>query len=141
MWADSLLALERLHLVRLVAWGAGSLVVGLVLWMVVGRRPGAPLPTHFAIQLAVWGTVIGAAAGAAMPSLALRDHSGAVRLGQTAVAIAFLSLLATVAGVTMALAAWLRGRRLGLVGAGLAIMLHGIVLGTLHFLLRRAMVI
>lgn len=58
MWADTLLALERGHLLRLALWGGGSVLAGsaLLAWLALAHRV-APLVRHFAIQCAAWGLV------------------------------------------------------------------------------------
>ena len=58
MWADTLLGLERAHLLRLVLWGGTSVLVGsalLALLRVRGRR--SSLLDHFGIQTALWGAI------------------------------------------------------------------------------------
>jgi hypothetical protein len=58
MWADTLLALERGHLVRLGLWGAGCVLLGtLLIALLVWRRNDAAFLRHFAIQTAAWGAV------------------------------------------------------------------------------------
>ena len=58
MWADTLQALERAHLLRLIVWGAASILAGtaILAWLRAGARESALL-RHFAIQTAAWGTV------------------------------------------------------------------------------------
>ena len=58
MWADTLLALERGHLLRLALWGGASVLAGslIVAWLAV-RRVDAALLRHFAIQTAAWGVI------------------------------------------------------------------------------------
>ncbi|MDP1857624.1 MAG: hypothetical protein Q8K82_03080 [Gemmatimonadaceae bacterium] len=53
MWADALLAAERSHLVRLLAWGASSVLLGTATFaLLTARRRSSPLLTHLAIQTA-----------------------------------------------------------------------------------------
>lgn len=56
MFADTLLAAERGHLLRLALWGAMSVVAGsAILALLSARRVRSPLLQHFAIQTAAWG--------------------------------------------------------------------------------------
>lgn len=83
MYADTLLALERAHLLRLLVWAVGSVVAGsFLLALVVLRRAAGPtaLLRHFAIQTAAWGAVDLGIVGWAWRGLALRDHAGATGL-------------------------------------------------------------
>ncbi len=79
MWSDTLLAAERAHLTRLLAWGAGSVVAGSLV-LLLARRGRSPLLLHFAIQTLVWGVIDLAIALVARRGLAQRDVSGATRL-------------------------------------------------------------
>src|SRR5947199_7704461 len=81
MWADTLLAAERAHLLRLALWGGASLLLGTaVVAMLRIGRPRSSLLEHFGIQTAVWGAIELAMALVAQRSLALRDLAGATRL-------------------------------------------------------------
>src|SRR5215213_249927 len=81
MWADTLLGLERAHLVRLIVWGGASLLVGSVL-LGLTRMHGhrSALLDHFGIQTMVWGAIDVALALAGLHRLELRDLAGATRL-------------------------------------------------------------
>ena len=81
MWADTLLAVERAHLLRLAAWGGASLLVGsglLGLLRVRGYR--SALLDHFGIQTLAWGVIEVAIALVGVLRLELRDLAGATRL-------------------------------------------------------------
>ena len=143
MWSDTLLALERAHLVRLAVWGGGSVLAGSLLLALAAVRGGASaLVRHFAIQTAAWGAIDLAIVAWAWRGLALRDHAGAEGL------VNFLwlniGLDAGYAGVglTLALLGW-RHRtpdgqpRLGLVGAGIGVVVQGLALLLLDLLLVR----
>ena len=58
MWADTLLAVERAHLIRLIVWGGASLLVGSALLGVMRvRGHRSALLDHFGIQTAAWGGI------------------------------------------------------------------------------------
>lgn len=128
MWADSFLALERAHLARLALWGGASLVAGATLLAVVWRAARSPLLFHFGLQTLLWGAIDLAFAAAGWNGLALRDLQSAARLDR------FLwlnvGLDAGYVGIGGAIAAtsWILGRRMGGVGAGLAIVVQGLAL-------------
>ena len=128
MFADSFLALERAHLVRLGIWGAASVILGLVL-LLVGRRPvRSPLLFHFGLQTALWGAIDLAFAAAGWKGLALRDLQGATRVERFLWLNLGLDAGYVGIGATIAITAWLLGRRLGGVGAGVAIVVQGLAL-------------
>ena len=136
MWSDTLLHAERAHLIRLAIWGAGSILVGTgVLAVVAARRARSPLLTHFALQTASWGLIILAIVWLAWRSLAPRDADGAARLDRLVWFNAGLDLGYAAVGATLAIAGWTLGRRHGLVGAGIGIILQGLALTVLdlHF--------
>ena len=136
MWADTLLAAERAHLVRLLVWAGGSLLAGtaLLAWLQIGRRRSALLE-HFGLQTAGWGAAELAFAVAARASLAARDLAGATRLDRLLWLNIGLDGGYVLVGVTLVVTGWLMGRRLGLIGAGLAVVLQGVALALLELLL------
>ena len=81
MWADTLLSLERGHLIRLALWAGACVLSGtsLLVWLMV-RRTTAPLLRHFAMQTAAWGAVNLAIVAWAWRGLAFRDFAGTQRL-------------------------------------------------------------
>lgn len=132
MWADTLLALERGHLQRLVLWAVASIVAGTALFAVVTlRRAAAPMLRHFAIQTAAWGAVNAAIAAWAWRGLAYRDFAGAQHLLNILWLNIGLDAGYAAVGVTLAVLGWRWGQRLGAVGAGIGIMLQGLVLALL----------
>jgi hypothetical protein len=136
MWADTLLAIERAHLLRLLAWGAGSMLAGTTLLACqLRRRPGASLVWHFALQTAAWGAVELAIAAAGYGSLALRDLASATRLDRFLWLNIGLDVGYILVGATLALAGWRLANRLGAVGAGLGVMVQGAALALLDLLL------
>jgi hypothetical protein len=140
MWSDTLLAAERAHLVRLLAWGAASVVAGTALLLIVAVRRGAaggsPLLTSFAIQCAAWGAIDLALAGAAWRGLAPRDVDGATKLDRLLWLNTGLDVGYVGVGIALAVVGWQLGRRLGLVGAGLGVIVQGLALLVLdaHFI-------
>ena len=128
MWADSFLALERAHLARLMVWGAASTVVGLLV-LALARRPGrSPLLFHFALQTTLWGAIALGFALIGWRGLALRDLDSATRLDRylwlnLGLDAGYVGIGAAIAGTS-----WMVGRRLGGVGAGVAIVVQGLAL-------------
>ena len=129
MWADALLAAERGHLLRLLAWGATSLLAGTAIgaFLTAGRRESALLK-HFAIQTAAWGAIDIAICAVAWRSLALRDLAGAVRLDRFIWLNIGLDAGYVMVGVTLAVVGWRLSRSLGLVGAGIGVLVQGVAL-------------
>jgi hypothetical protein len=146
VWSDTLLALERAHLLRVALWGGASVFAGTLLLALLALRTGrgagaSPLVRHFAIQTAAWGAIDLALIAAAWRGLALRDQSGAAELAR----IVWLNLGLDVGyvgvGVTLALAAWTLGRRLGGVGAGLGVVTQGLALFVLDLVFANQIVV
>lgn len=136
MWADTLLAAERAHLLRLVAWGATSVLLGtaLLAWL-IGRARRSDLLKHFAIQTAAWGAVDLLLAAIAYGSLGVRDLAGATRLDRLLWLNIGLDGGYVLVGLTLAIAGWRLGRRLGLVGAGIGVVVQGVALMLLDLVL------
>jgi hypothetical protein len=129
MWADTLLALERGHLLRLVTWGGLSVLAGTALftWLTV-RHIGAPLVRHFAIQTAAWGAVNLLICLWASRGVALRDYAGAQRLLNELWLNLGLDAGYIAVGITLAITAWRWGARAGGIGAGMGIIVQGLAL-------------
>ena len=131
MWADTLLAAERAHLHQLLLWGGASCVLG-VLLLIVARRPSrSPIVFHFAAQSLAWGAVIVAVGAGSLRSLALRDLGSATQLDRFLWLNLGLETGYVAVGATIALSAWLLGRRYGGVGAGVAIIVQGLALAVM----------
>lgn len=132
-WADTILAFERVHLLRLLIWAAASIFAGtsLLTWSRV-RRAESPLLSHFAIQNVAWGVVILLFAAASTRGLELRDLAAATALDRAAWFSSGLSVGCVALGVVLAGAGWRIGRRLEPVGAGLGIVVQGLALLVLH---------
>lgn len=140
-WADSLLALERLHLLKLAVWGGLSVLLGsaLLAWLRLGRRESAML-RHFAIQTAAWGAVDLALVAWARTGLALRDREAAIALDRFVWLNIGLDAGYVAVGVALALCGWLLGRRAGLVGAGSGVVVQGLALAVLDLQLAASIV-
>jgi hypothetical protein len=135
MWADTLFAAERVHILRLVLWGAASLVVGtgLVVMVRLGR-PESSLLKHFGVQTAAWGAVELGVALLLLRSLSLRDLSGATQLDRLLWMNIGLDVGYALVGITLVVVGWRAVRRFGLVGAGIAIVMQGAALAILDLL-------
>lgn len=136
MWADTLLATERAHLIRLIVWGGASLLVGSVLLgslRLRGHR--SSLLDHFGIQTTAWGALTLALALARLQRLELRDLAGATRLDRFLWLNIGLDTGYALVGLTLIVLGWRATQRLGLVGAGLAIVVQGSALALLHLVL------
>lgn len=136
MWADALLAAERAHLIRLLAWGAASVLAGtaLLAWITI-RQTHSSLLSHFAIQTAGWGLAEIALAAFSFHGLAVRDLAGATRLDRILWLNIGLDGGYQLVGLTCIVIGWQLGRRLGLVGAGTAIVVQGMALALLDLVL------
>ncbi|HEX8850914.1 MAG TPA: hypothetical protein VF761_15390 [Gemmatimonadaceae bacterium] len=128
MWSDLVLAAERAHLQRLMLWGGTSVVVGILLLLTVARPRRSALLFHFALQTAAWGAVDLALAASGVRGLAMRDLAAATRLDRFLWLNVGLDAGYVAVGVTLALSAWLLGRRLGGIGAGIAVVIQGLAL-------------
>ena len=132
MWSDNLLIAERAHLLRIIAWGAGSILVGTVLLAVLRlRRTRSSLLFHFAVQTIAWGAVDLVLAWIGWQNLEMRDIAGATRLDRFIWFNAGLDLGYAGVGATMIILGWRLGRRLGLVGAGVGVVVQGLALAIL----------
>ena len=129
---STLLDLERGHLVRLLVWAAGSIGLGLCAWL-LARRAGssAAFWRHFGIQCAAWGAVDALIALLAWPTLAARDVPAAIALDRVLWLNIGLDIGYAMVGATLLAFGLQRPRRLGLVGAGVAIILQGLALAVL----------
>jgi hypothetical protein len=136
MWADTLLAAERAHVIRLLVWGGGSVLIGtaLLAWLHRGHRRSALLQ-HFGIQTAAWGAAELAFGAIVLGTVASRDLAGATRLDRLLWLNVGLDAGYVLVGLTLLTTGWRLGRRLGMVGAGLAIVVQGIALALLDLVL------
>jgi Family of unknown function (DUF6992) len=136
MWADTLLLAERAHLLRLALWGGASLLMGTaVVAMLRMGRQRSPLLEQFGIQTAAWGTIVLSLALFRQHSLTLRDLAGATRLDRMLWLNIGLSIGFVLVGLALVVLGWRAVRRLGLVGAGIAVVLQGTALALLDLVL------
>ena len=139
MWADSLQLLEQQHLSRLIAWGTASVLIGALLLLVLHlRRTRAPLLSQFAVQCLLWGsaTIIWGAFN--YDQVPLRDYEGAASLARLLWMAIGIEAGAILVGITLAIGGWTFVRRLGVVGAGIAIVVQASALLILDLILVRA---
>ena len=136
MWADTLEAIERGHLLRLLVWGAACVLAGtaILAWLRAGGRR-SDLLKHFGIQTAAWGTVESLIALAMWVQLSPRDVASATRLDRLLWLNIGLDVGYVLVGLTLIVAGWRLGRRLGLVGAGIGVVAHGFALALLDLVL------
>jgi hypothetical protein len=132
MWSDTLLLAERAALVRMAIWGAGCVVTGsVILALLAVRRLRSALLDGFAIQTTVWGAIALARVVEGMGQLEPRDLAAASQLNHWVWFLSGLDVGLIAVGVTLAIAGWLWGHRLGVVGAGIALAVQGAGLLTL----------
>lgn len=136
MWADTLLAAERAHIMRLLIWGGGSVLVGtaLLAWLHRGRRRSALLK-HFGIQTAGWGAAELAFGAVSLGTLATRDLAAATRLDRLLWLNVGLDAGYLLVGLTLIVIGWRLERRLGMMGAGLGLVVQAIALALLDLVL------
>ena len=136
MWADTLQALERAHLLRLVVWGGASLLVGSVLLALLRQREHrSSLLFHFGLQTALWGAIDVALAVIGLERLGLRDLAGATRLDRFLWLNIGLDTGYVMVAITLLVFGWRVPQRPGLVGAGLAVITQGSALAILDLVL------
>lgn len=118
-----------MHLFRLLIWGGGSILVGTLVFVIVAwRRPATTILRHFALQMVVWGTLEIVYVAVAWQGLGLRDVSGATRLDRLLWLNLGLNLGALGVGATIAVIGWIDGRRLGLLGSGIGVVVQAAAL-------------
>lgn len=140
-FGSDLLRLEELHLLKLGVWAAMSILMGsaLIAW-VRFRRTESPLLQHFGIQSAAWGAIDLLIVWWAGRGLAVRDLAGAIALDRFVWLNIGLDVGYVLVGATLVLCGWKLGRRLGLVGAGLGVIVQGLALTVLDLQLSTGIV-
>ena len=143
-YADSLLAFEHLHLTKLFVWSGLSGLPAAVVLIALARRRNAdrpPLLWHFALQLLIWAHIIAIDAAFRHARLAPRDFAAATVLEHATWFRIGLDVGLLVLGATLVILG-ARGmpRRVGLVGAGLAIAAQGVALALLDLQLASTIV-
>jgi hypothetical protein len=132
MWADTLEALERAHLLRTIVWGAASILAGtaLVAWLKARHRQSGLL-RHFAYQCAGWGVAEVLVGAALLMRVAPRDLSAATRLDRILWLNIGLDGGYVLTGVVIAVVGWRIARSLSAVGGGLGLIVQGLALALL----------
>lgn len=134
MWSDALIIAERNHLLRLLVWGAVCVLAGTALLLagVLRRGDRSPLLRHFAIQTTAWGAAELLVGAWGWQGLAYRDLASYTRFDRLLWLNVGLDAGYVAVGAALALTGWLAARRLGPVGAGMAIAVQGLALFVLH---------
>src|SRR3954466_190816 len=136
MWADTLQAAERAHLLRLFVWAAASILCGTgVLAFLRAWGHSSALLRHFALQSATWGTVVALFAARQFHVLAPRDVGSATRLDRMLWFFVGLDVGAVMLGLVLVAVGLRVGRRMTLVGAGMGIVVQGCALALLDLIL------
>lgn len=136
MWADTLEALERTHLLRLIIWGAASILAGTALMAVLAsKKRSSPLLKHFGIQCAAWGCIEILLGAVFLAQVGPRDLSAATRLDRLLWLNIGLDIGYVVAGVVLAAVAWRLAKSLAALGAGIGIVVQGLALAVLDLVL------
>jgi hypothetical protein len=135
MWADTLQAAERAHLLRLLIWSAGSIVAGtaVIAWLRASALHSQPLK-QFAVQCLAWGTVEAAIGIAMLIRLAPRDVASATRLDRLLWLSIGLDVGYLLIGGLLVILGRL-GKRPGMIGAGMAVIVQGGALVLLDLIL------
>lgn len=140
-FGSDLIALEELHLLKLGVWAALSILVGSAIVALIRiRRTDSPLLQHFGIQCAAWGAIDLIIVWWAGRGMQLRDLAGAIALDRFVWLNIGLDVGYVMVGLTLALCGWKLGRRLGLVGAGLGVVVQGLALTVLDLQLSAGIV-
>lgn len=136
MWADTLEAAERATLLRLLVWGAASVLCGTAIgaWLRAGARR-SDLLKHFAIQTSAWGAAELLIALALWVRVAPRDVASATRLDRLLWLNIGLDIGYVIVGILLITAGWRLGKRLGPVGAGIGVVVQGFALALLDLVL------
>jgi uncharacterized membrane protein len=136
MWADTLLAAERAHLLRVVFWGGASVLTGTsVMLFVRVRNLHSTLLDQFAIQLCGWGAIELVLGAAQLRVLGLRDLASATQLDRLLWLSIGLDCGFVVLGLTLVILGWRLARRAGLIGAGIGVMVQASALAVLDLVL------
>lgn len=130
-----------MHLLRLSLWAGASILTGtaIVALLRALRRQSAIL-LHFAVQTAAWGVVDLAVVLWARNGLKLRDLAGAIALDRFLWFNIGLDVGYVLVGAMLALVGWRLGRRGGLIGAGIGVIVQGMALGLLDLQLSASIV-
>jgi hypothetical protein len=126
VWSDTFLHAEQQHVLRLLLWAGLSVVAATAIAMLMAmRRVRSGLLSHFAMQMALWGLVIGVIAALEWRGVHLRDLSGAARAERLLwMNIGFDAGFVGM-GVVLGLCGRLLARNSAAVGAGVGILVQG----------------
>jgi hypothetical protein len=139
MWADTLQTLEQQHYLMLMAWGAASVLIGVLLLLVLRlAKTRAPLASHFAAQCTAWGAASLLWGWYASQNVPLRDFDAAASLARGLWIAIALEAGAIVVGLTFAWFGWSFGKRIGGIGTGIGIVAQASALLFLDLILVRA---
>ena len=129
MYSDTLLALERAHLLQIIVWGGASILAGAALLVFLAvQRTRSALLRNFAFQCVAWGVAEVVLAGIRLRGLSHRDGAAAATLDRLLWLNAGLDAGYVIVGATLAATGWIVGRRQGPMGAGMGIILQGLAL-------------
>jgi hypothetical protein len=132
MWSDTLMAAERLMLLRMLLWAAAATLTGTLLLLVLTMRRRPPgLLTSFAGWLAAVG--LGLVAGGLLwwRTIGPRDVAGAERLDDLLWFLLGLDAGLALAAAAVVLLGW-RAARTSLMGGGCAALVHALALLLVH---------
>ncbi|MHB1297974.1 MAG: hypothetical protein ACYC0B_05530 [Gemmatimonadaceae bacterium] len=131
-WADTLLSFERLFYLKLAVWGVMSLLAGSGLLAAVHmRRDGSPVLSGFGLAMLLWGVLEVAVALVRRNGIVMRDLTAAITLDRSLWFTTGLMIGLWVASALAAALAWHFGRRLGVVGVGVATTAHALAVAVL----------
>lgn len=127
MWSDTFLHAEQQHLLRLLLWAALSVLAATaILAFLTIRRIRSGLLSHFALQMALWGIVVGAIAALEWHGLHLRDVSGAARTERTLWMNIGLDVGFAGMGCVLGACGKILARNSAAMGAGVGIVVQGL---------------
>lgn len=129
MLAETLLHAELVHLLRVMLWGAASVIAGTgVFVLLLLRRADSSLLRAFGASCLALGGLELLGAGIGYHGVALRDYYAAVRLDRRVWFELGFAAAAALAGAALAVQGWRVGRRFGVVGASVAVALHALAI-------------
>lgn len=132
MFADTLLRAEQLHLLRVMAWGAASVIAGTALFaLLVVRRVRSPLLRVFGAVCLVLGGIEILCGAISYRAVRPRAFDAAVRLDRALwFELGFLAA-AALAGIAGAVLGSRPVRRAGIVGGSVALTVHALAIALL----------
>lgn len=129
MLAETLLHAELVHLLRVMLWGAASVIAGTAVFvLLLLRRADSSLLRSFGGTCLALGGLELLGAGISYHGVPLRDYYAAVRLDRTVWFELGFASAAALAGAALAIQGWRVGRRFWVVGASVAVALHALAI-------------